>query len=151
MRERLIRSSRRRALGPRNRGGKKVITFFVGRSRLKTAGSVVIASDGGAAPGGCYRTSVPRARFFLFPRALPAKRNIIPRGRLPADPRARPRKLQAKPRASFCGGSRWIRVENVPRKLHPRRRMSRRILDFYLVGKFGYLIDNRNILWRGKF
>lgn len=66
-------------------------------------------------------------------------------------PRARPRKLQAKPRASFCGGSQWIRAENVPRKLHPRRRMSRRILDFYLVGKFRYLIDNRNILCRGKF
>ena len=52
--------------GPRNRGGKKVITFFAGRSRLKTAGGVVIASDDGAAPGGCYRTSLPRGNSSLF-------------------------------------------------------------------------------------
>lgn len=120
---------RRRAfLGPRNRGGKKVITFFAGRSRLKTAGGVVIASDDGAAPGGCYRTSLSRGKTllssFISPlrRAPPGKRNIIPRGRLPElIPRARPRKLQAsRERVSFCRGSRWIRVENVPRNLHPR-------------------------------
>lgn len=32
-------------------GGKKVITFFAGCPRLKTTGSVVIASDSGAGAG----------------------------------------------------------------------------------------------------
>ena len=64
--------ARQRAfLGPRNRGGKKVITFFAGRSRLKTAGGVVIASEDGAAPGGCYRTSLPRGKTLLSPFISP--------------------------------------------------------------------------------
>lgn len=63
---------------PRNRAGKKVITFFVGCLRLKTAGGVVIASDSGAAPGGCYRTSDPGV---LSPRPPPGKGKTIPGGR----------------------------------------------------------------------